>query len=80
MVQAHDCAMFPFRYSSIFKSRWMALFWAAGIIWWAVDTAGTAPAADQNNADQASQSDTGDQPLDPKQVKQMEDTLHHLGG
>jgi hypothetical protein len=31
--------MFPFRYSSIFRSRWIALFWAAGIIWWALDVA-----------------------------------------
>jgi hypothetical protein len=72
--------MFPFRYSSIFKSRWMALLWAAGIIWWAVDIAGTSPASDQNNADQAAQTDAVGQPVDPKQVKQMEDTLHHLGG
>lgn len=25
--------MFGFSYSSLFKSRWMALLWAAGIIW-----------------------------------------------
>ena len=33
--------MFPFRYSSIFRSRWMALLWSAGIVWMAVDVAGT---------------------------------------
>lgn len=33
-------AMFPFRTSSIFRSRWMALFWAGGIIWTAVDYVG----------------------------------------
>lgn len=33
-------AMFPFRTSSIFRSRWMALLWAAGIIWTAVDYVG----------------------------------------
>ena len=32
--------MIPMRTSSIFKSRWMALIWAAGIIWLAVDVAG----------------------------------------
>jgi len=26
--------------SSIFKSRWMALLWAAGILWFAYDVAG----------------------------------------
>jgi hypothetical protein len=33
--------MFPMRLSSIFKSRWMALVWAAGIIWFAYDFAGS---------------------------------------
>lgn len=32
--------MFPFRYTSLFKSRWIALMWAAGICWTAADVAG----------------------------------------
>lgn len=35
--------MIPMRTSSIFKSRWMALIWAAGIIWFAYDFVGAAP-------------------------------------
>jgi len=31
--------MIPMRTSSIFKSRWMAIIWAAGIIWFAYDFA-----------------------------------------
>ena len=31
--------MLPFRHSSIFKSRWIALLWAAGILWMASDIA-----------------------------------------
>ncbi|HEX8840870.1 MAG TPA: hypothetical protein VF757_01090 [Sphingomicrobium sp.] len=31
------------RTSSIFKSRWMALVWAAGILWLAYDFAESAP-------------------------------------
>lgn len=31
--------MIPIRTSSIFKSRWMALIWSAGIIWTAIDVA-----------------------------------------
>jgi hypothetical protein len=31
--------MFPIKHSSIFKSRWWALLWAAGIIWFAYDFA-----------------------------------------
>lgn len=35
--------MIPMRTSSVFKSRWMALLWAAGIIWFAYDFAGSEP-------------------------------------
>ena len=35
--------MIPMKMSSVFKSRWMALIWAAGIIWFAYDFAGSAP-------------------------------------
>jgi hypothetical protein len=35
--------MVPMRTSSVFKSRWMALLWAAGIIWFAMDVANSQP-------------------------------------
>jgi len=35
--------MVPMRSSTIFKSRWMALIWAAGILWFAYDFVGTQP-------------------------------------
>jgi hypothetical protein len=47
--------MFPMKTSTVFKNRWMALLWAAGIIWFAYDFAGSQP-QDENataNADQA---------------------------
>ena len=47
--------MIPMRSSTIFKSRWMALIWAAGIIWFAYDVASSQP-QDANasaNAEQA---------------------------
>ena len=47
-------AMFPFRTSSIFRSRWIALLWAAGIIWTAVDYAGKSRGGN-NSADAAEQ-------------------------
>jgi hypothetical protein len=43
--------MIPMRSSSIFKSRWMALIWSAGIIWLAVSVAGPDDSAG-NNANQ----------------------------
>lgn len=39
--------MFPFRHSSIFRSRWIALLWAAGICWIAIDVASTDRAASE---------------------------------
>jgi hypothetical protein len=44
--------MIPMRSSSIFKSRWMALIWSAGIIWLAVSVAGPGDSAGNNAADQ----------------------------
>ena len=32
--------MIPMKHSTIFKSRWMALLWAAGIVWLALTVAG----------------------------------------
>lgn len=46
--------MIPIKHSSIFKGRWWALLWAAGIIWFAYDFA--APDSSSNasvNAEQA---------------------------
>ena len=31
--------MIPVRHSAIFRSRWWALLWAAGFIWFALDVA-----------------------------------------
>ena len=44
--------MFP-RISLVFKSRWLALLWAAGIIWLAIDVAG--PDEARNGGTDASQ-------------------------
>jgi len=35
--------MFPMRMSTVFKNRWWALIWAAGIIWFAYDFADGQP-------------------------------------
>jgi hypothetical protein len=43
--------MIPMRTSTIFKNRWWALIWAAGIIWFAYDYAGSQPSDDNNAAD-----------------------------
>jgi hypothetical protein len=53
--------MIPMRSSTIFKSRWMALIWAAGILWVAYGVAGSEP-QDSNasgNAEQATDATGG---------------------
>ena len=47
--------MFPMRFSTIFKSRWWALLWAAGIIWVAYDFAGSQPSSIDNSGDNSDQ-------------------------
>ena len=42
--------MIPMRTSTIFKNRWMALLWAAGIMWLAVDVAGGSGSSAANTA------------------------------
>lgn len=42
--------MLPIRHKSIFKSRWIALLWAGGILWTAVDFAGGRSPSDGNAA------------------------------
>lgn len=51
--------MIPMRTSSIFKSRWMALLWAAGFIWLALDVAGSSkpPASASSNQSAAGNED-----------------------
>ena len=45
--------MIPMKTSTVFKSRWMALIWAAGILWFAYDFAETTPQSDNStNAEQ----------------------------
>ena len=42
---------------TVFKSRWHALFWAAGILWFAYEVAGTAPDAAQTAQDKQAAED-----------------------
>jgi len=51
--------MVPMRHSTIFKSRWMALVWAAGILWFAYDFAQSQPGDDNDSANAAQTDATG---------------------
>jgi hypothetical protein len=52
--------MVPMKMSTVFKSRWMALVWAAGIIWFAYDTANSQPQASTNASANAAQATDAD--------------------
>jgi hypothetical protein len=70
--------MIPMKTSSIFKSRWLALIWAAGILWLAWDVAG-GPSADTNSTDSAeATTDATGAPVTPEQEKQFEQALKNL--
>ena len=60
--------LFPFRHSSIFRSRWMALLWAGGIIWFALDIA--APSLTTDKAEPDDQTNSAAQ-LTPEQQAEM---------
>lgn len=49
--------MIPVKTSSVFKNRWMALLWAAGIIWFAYDFAGSQPQDQNASGNSAEQTD-----------------------
>lgn len=71
--------MIPMRTSSIFKSRWMALIWAAGVIWLAYDVAESAPKASSatNNSVEETTDVTG-APVSPEDQKKVGDILNRL--
>jgi hypothetical protein len=69
--------MFPIRYSSIFKSRWWALLWAAGIIWCAYD--GAAPDVSPNESvNAAAPPHATGAPITSDDEKQLEKALNGL--
>ena len=70
--------MIPMKTSSVFKSRWMALIWAAGIIWFAYDFAGSQPqpVGSGTNAEQAT--DVTGAPITPEEQNKAEEVLRNL--
>ena len=71
--------MIPMRTSTIFKSRWMALLWAAGIIWFAYDFAGPS-SEDTNSADsnQVQITDANGAPVSSDEARQLSEALNRV--
>jgi hypothetical protein len=70
--------MFPFRYRSVFANRYMALFWAAGIIWFAYDVAGGAPSENDGNNQQVATTDITGAPVTQQDIDALKSTLNQL--
>jgi hypothetical protein len=70
--------MIPMKHSTIFKSRWMALLWAAGILWLAYDVAGSAPQPSNTSDNAEQQTDVTGAPVTPDDEKKFEQALNGL--
>lgn len=70
--------MIPMRTSSIFKSRWLALRWAAGIIWLAYDFASSSADSPGNGANAEQATDATGAPISPQDEKKFEEVLNGL--
>ncbi len=70
--------MIPMKTSSIFKSRWMALLWAAGILWVAWDVAGSAPQETNNAANAEQPTDVTGAPITPDDENKFEQAMNGL--
>ena len=68
--------MIPMRTSTIFKSRWMALLWAAGIIWFAYDFA--APSGDATGANAEQPTDVTGATITDEDAKKFQQTVNSL--
>ena len=71
-------AMIPMKTSSIFKSRWTALIWAAGILWVAWDVAGSTPQETNNSANAEAPTDVTGAPITTADENKFEQALNGL--
>ncbi len=62
--------MIPMKHSTIFKNRWFALLWAAGIIWFALQVAGPPDGPGDGNG--AATTDATGAPVEADQARQLE--------
>ena len=68
--------MIPMRSSTIFKSRWMALIWAAGILWVAYDVAGSEPQDSNASANSEQATDVTGAPITSDDANRLAQELN----
>jgi hypothetical protein len=64
--------------STIFKSRWMAMLWAAGILWFAYDFAGPADDSPNTSDNEVQITDATGSPVSPEEAKRLQDAIKGL--
>ena len=67
--------MVPKKHSTIFKNRWMALIWAAGIIYFALQVAGPSAPAETGKGDLTKFTDATGATVNDKDMKKLEGIL-----
>jgi hypothetical protein len=78
LTRPHDNgAMIPMKHSTIFKSRWMALLWAGGILWVAYDVATSAKEQEDASNGVATANQAADD-VTANDVKALADSLNSL--
>ena len=70
--------MIPMRWSTIFKSRWMALIWAAGIIWFAYDFAASSEPPANVSDNEVQVTDASGAPVSPSEANTLSDAVKGL--
>lgn len=68
--------MIPMRTSTVFKNRWMALLWAAGIIWFAHDFAAAQPQDANSSANAEQPTDATGAPITADDQQRVADALN----
>lgn len=70
--------MIPVKHSNIFRSRWWALLWAAGFLWFAYDVASASPQDTPANNQAAPTTDATGAPVDRQDVDQAAGIVANL--
>jgi len=70
--------MIPVKTSSVFKNRWMALLWAAGIIWFAYDFADSQPQDDNGSANAEQSTDATGAPITSDDTNKLSQEINAL--
>jgi hypothetical protein len=70
--------MIPMKTSSIFKSRWMAILWAAGILWLAWDVAGSSSEGSNTSENAEAPTDATGSAINPDDEKKLEQAIRNL--